>query len=166
MKTFRAKPFIIFVYTIQEWIQWNLWKTPFKKLESYNLSKWTMSLQIFERLSSTKFTWSILGYFVSFFSYFEKKKFKFMFKTVKLITIDFQLLYITKIFLSFHIFQNLGKCCNFTQHLLKANLEKSSKKANELLAKANKLCLIGELQFIVNALSEMTYFIGKYKQNS
>ena len=80
LKTFTAKPFVIFVYTIQEWIQWNLWKTPFKKLESYNLSKWIMSLQIFERLSSTKFTWSILGYFVSFFSYFEKKKFKFMFK--------------------------------------------------------------------------------------
>ena len=40
LKTFTAKPFVIFVYTIQEWIQWNLWKTPFKKLESYNLSKW------------------------------------------------------------------------------------------------------------------------------
>ena len=42
--------------SIQEWNKWNLWKTAFKKLRSLSRP----ALQIFERLSSTNFTWSIL----------------------------------------------------------------------------------------------------------
>ena len=42
--------------SIQEWTKWNLWKTAFKQ---------TISLQIFERLSSTNFASSILEYIVS-----------------------------------------------------------------------------------------------------
>ena len=44
--------------SISEWTKWNLWKTAFKKFE--------MTRQIFPRLSSTNFTWSILEYFAQF----------------------------------------------------------------------------------------------------
>ena len=40
-------------------------RQPLKNLKWYGLYKQTMSLQIFQTLSSTSFTWSILEYFVS-----------------------------------------------------------------------------------------------------
>ena len=43
-----------------------MWKTAFKKLMWYGLLRKTISLQMFERLSSTNFTWSILQYFVPY----------------------------------------------------------------------------------------------------
>ena len=44
---------------IQEWTKYNLWKAPFKKV---SLLMQTILLQIFWRLSSINFTWSILKY--------------------------------------------------------------------------------------------------------
>ena len=38
-------------------------RQPFKSLKRYSLPQQTISLQIFSRLSSTNFTWSILEYF-------------------------------------------------------------------------------------------------------
>ena len=39
---------------------------PLKNLKGYGLLQQIISLQIFQRLSSTNFTWSILEYFVSY----------------------------------------------------------------------------------------------------
>ena len=52
--------------SIQEWTKWNLWKTAFKKYKRIWSAKQTISLQIFQKLSSTNFTWSILEYFVPY----------------------------------------------------------------------------------------------------
>ena len=49
---------------IQEWTKQNLWKTAFKKFE---VMRQIVSLQIFWRLPSTSFTWSIFEYFAPFF---------------------------------------------------------------------------------------------------
>ena len=41
-------------------------RKPLKNLKGYGLPKKTMSFKLFKRLSSTKFTWSILEYFIPF----------------------------------------------------------------------------------------------------
>ena len=43
-----------------------MWKTAFNKLKEYGLLKQTISLQGFQRLSSTNFIWSIFEYFVPY----------------------------------------------------------------------------------------------------
>ena len=43
-----------------------MWKTAFKKLKEYGLLKQTLSLQGFQRLSSTNFIWSTFEYFVPY----------------------------------------------------------------------------------------------------
>ena len=39
-------------------------RQPLKNLKDYGLLKQTMPLQIFQRVSSTNFTWSVLEYFI------------------------------------------------------------------------------------------------------
>ena len=45
-------------------------RQPLKNLKGYGLFKHTVSLQIFQRLSSTNFTWSTLAYFVPYVAMF------------------------------------------------------------------------------------------------
>ena len=52
--------------SIQDWSNWNLWKTAFKKFEVILPVKQTISLQFLKKLSPINFTRSILEYFVPY----------------------------------------------------------------------------------------------------
>ena len=55
--------------SIQEWTKLNLWKTTFKRAEVIWSAYTNHITSIFQRLSATNFTWSILQFFVPYINH-------------------------------------------------------------------------------------------------